>query len=126
MSKTINGFDCDGVITVGIHPGPNDIIITGRSYEEKLETYTMLEHRGISNNVIFNDLPYDMKTRETSGIHKAKTITDLKLSGIIIKNFFEDDPIQWEIIEEKCPWVNVIHVIHALTNKENERHINDF
>ena len=37
--KIINGFDIDGVLNLGngkcgIHPGPNDVIITGRSYEE--------------------------------------------------------------------------------------------
>lgn len=121
----INGFDCDGVITVGIHPGPRDVIITGRSYEEEPETNAMLLKRGIVNKVFFNKLPYEMKTRESSGKHKAKTITYLKDCGIIIKNFFEDDPIQWQIIERECPWVNVIHVVHDLTNKENERHLED-
>ncbi len=122
----INGFDCDGVITVGIHPGPNDIIITGRSFEEHIETFDMLRNKGIHNDVYFNPLPYEKKTRETSGQHKATVLTHLKKTGVIIENFFEDDPIQWEIIERECPWVNVIHVVHDLTNKENERHIGDY
>ena len=39
----VNGFDIDGVIHLGngicgIRPGPKDVIITGRSYEEEPET----------------------------------------------------------------------------------------
>ena len=119
--RTINAFDCDGVITVGIYPGPDDVIITGRSYDERPETEQMLAKKGIKNLVHYNQLPYDEKTRTSSGVHKAQTLRVLKSNGVIVENFFEDDPVQWKIIEESCPWVNVVHVVHDLTEKENVR-----
>lgn len=122
----VNGFDCDGVITVGIYPGPNDIIITGRSYEEKPETSAMLEKLGIDNMIFYNNIAFDKKTRQSSGEHKADRIKKLRDVGIVINNFFEDDPIQKEVIERECPWVNVVHIVHELTEKENVRHLNDY
>ena len=116
----MNGFDIDGVISVGIYPGPNDVIITGRSYEEREETIDFLRGRGIMNDVYFNPIPFNKKTRQKSGIHKACMIQ--KLNPVI---FFEDDPIQWEIIEERCPEVKVVKVVHELTEKENVRHIGE-
>ena len=122
--KTINGFDIDGVISIGIHPGPDDVIITGRSFEESKETLEMLRGRGINNKVFFNPLKYDDKTRESSGDHKASVINGLLDQGIKIEKFFEDDEIQKAKIEENTQ-VAVIHVVHDLTNKENQRHLNE-
>lgn len=120
-----NSFDIDGVLTIGIFPGPNDIIITGRSFEESSETLEMLKNKGIVNDVYYNPLLYDEKTRVSSGKHKATTLNRLKDQGLEIGNHFEDDEIQKEIIERECPWINVIHVVHNLTNKENCRHFNE-
>jgi len=122
--KQINGFDIDGVISIGIYPGPNDVIITGRSFEESKETLAMLRGRGINNKVYFNPLKYDQKTRTSSGEHKASVINGLANSGITIEKFFEDDEIQKAKIEQNTE-VAVIHVVHDLTNKENERHLNE-
>lgn len=113
----MNSFDIDGVITVGIYPGPDDIIITGRSYEETYETIRMLHDKGIHNEVYFNPLRFEDKTRTTSGVHKARIILGLKP-----RIHFEDDPVQWEIIERLCPETNVVRVVHELTEKENVRH----
>ena len=120
LENDMNGFDIDGVISVGIYPGPNDVIITGRSYEEEEETMTFLRGRGITNKVYFNPLPFAEKTRQKSGIHKAWMIQ--KLNPEI---FFEDDPVQWQIIEYLCPDVKVVKVVHELTEKENVRHIGE-
>ena len=120
MNK-ITGFDCDGVITIGVYPGPNDVIITGRSYEEKAETDLLLENRGIENAIYFNPLRFNEKTRASSGQHKARTLLKLRQEGIIVENFFEDDPIQKSEIEKACDWVNVVHLDHNLTEKENVR-----
>jgi hypothetical protein len=122
MNK-INGFDIDGVITVGIYPGKNDIIISGRSFEEYPETISMLEKKGIFNRVYFNKLPFKKKTRQSSGFHKADTLNSLKEKGIIIDTFFEDDEIQYDVIKENCPWIKLVHVSHNLTEKENIRHL---
>ena len=126
--KTINTFDIDGVITIGIYPGPDDVIITGRSYEEAPETYAMLRAKGINNPVYFNPLPFDKKTRKSSGEHKGMIIETLVRAGTKVKVHFEDDEIQKETIEEYLDHkffgnnqVTVVHIVHSLTEKENVR-----
>jgi hypothetical protein len=122
----INTFDIDGVIFInkecrGVHPGPRDHIITGRSFQETNETMDMLRSRGISNVVHFNPLPYEAKTRESSGHHKAVQIAKLKSIGYNVVCHFEDDEIQSAIIKAEHPDVNLIMIVHDLTNKENQR-----
>jgi len=118
----MNGFDIDGVIYFGdyrpgIRPGPRDVIITGRSYQEADKTFAFLRTFGIHNRVFLNTVNFLDKTREKSGLHKAKTLNMLKDQGEIIDLFFEDDPIQAEIIRRDAPWVNVVMVVHDLTVK---------
>lgn len=115
----VNSYDIDGVITVGITPRPEDIIITGRSYEEAKETLEYLHSRGIYNQVFFNPIEYSKKTRESSGEHKARILEALK--GMVGKHF-EDDIIQKQKIEEIVD-TPVILLEHNLTNKENEKHL---
>ena len=123
----INSFDIDGVIFInneitGVYPGPNDVIITGRSIEEAPETYKMLKARGINNLVYFNALPFESKTRESSGVHKGKIIQILKMAGINVKCHFEDDEIQIQQIKAIVPDVKIVHLVHDMTEKENVRH----
>ncbi len=121
----MKAFDCDGVITVGIRPGPNDVIVTGRSFQEKPETLQYLQDLDIHNHVYFNPLEFEEKTRESSGEHKAKVLNWLRATQPEedpVTIFFEDDPIQWAIIERECPWLDVVHIVHDLTEKENVRH----
>lgn len=126
--KTISTFDIDGVITVGIYPGPNDVIITGRSFEEAPETYAMLRSKGINNPVYFNPLPFDKKDRKSSGVHKGMVIELLVRAGNKVNVHFEDDEIQKEEIEAHLDAkffgnnpVTVVHIVHSLTEKENVR-----
>ena len=126
----VNGFDIDGVIHLGngvcgVRPGPNDVIITGRSHQEEPETLAFLRKHGITNKVYFNPLPFKVKTRETSGIHKARTLRWLKeIKTIDVQFFFEDDEVQKREIERG--WNGkVIHVSHDFTEKENVRHLED-
>lgn len=128
----MNTFDCDGVITVGIYPGPNDVIITGRSFEEQHETLFMLKKKGIDVPVFFNPLPFDQKTRVTSGQHKANIIIQLYNESQNVKYHFEDDEVQKQEIERILKEHNlddkikVIHIVHDETEKENVRHTDDF
>lgn|SRR5574343_210598 len=127
----ISTFDIDGVIFIspevgGVHPGPNDVIITGRSFEEQPETERMLHRRGIYNNVLYNPLPFDQKTRETSGHHKARCIKGLQDVGYEVVCHYDDDEIQAAIIREECPGVNLVMLVHDLTEKENVRHTDYF
>jgi len=123
----INTFDIDGVIYInkdvgGIYPGPRDVIITGRSFEEKPETELMLLRRGIYNRVMYNKLKFDEKSRESSGHHKAQCIKELQASGYEVLCHFEDDEDQAKAIISACPEVHVVMVVHDLTEKENVRH----
>ena len=91
--------DIDGVIhlgnkTCGIRPGPSDVIITGRSYEEEEETLAFLRKNGINNVVFFNQVQYEEKSRESSGWHKGQTILLLHRAGLEIEYFFEDDEVR--------------------------------
>ena len=122
----MNSFDIDGVIyinkeVIGVYPGPNDIIVTGRSFEEREATIKMLKSRGINNKVFFNPEVYEKKSRASSGVHKANVLNKLKDQGYNIIAHFEDDPIQIEQIKKKAPWIKVIHLDHEYTNKENVR-----
>jgi hypothetical protein len=126
-SMKIRTFDIDGVTFInpeigGLRPDPDDVIITGRSYEEREETETMLAKRGIQNKVMFNPLPFNEKTRETAGLHKANCIKALFSSGYKVTAHFEDDDVQANVIRLECPEVPVIMIVHDLTEKENVRH----
>jgi hypothetical protein len=134
----INAFDIDGVIHLGdgvcgIRPGPGDVIITGRSYEEEAETLAFLRRNGIHNLVIFNQVMYDEKSRESSGWHKGQTILMLHRTGLSIQYFFEDDEVQKAEIERIVGEVadvwdlptRVIHVNNPHVEKVNRRHLED-
>jgi len=125
MNKIINSFDIDGVIFMGdydgVYPGKDDIIITGRSIEEESETLAMLKSKGITNKVYMNPLPFDKKSRKSSGIHKGNTLFDLEKNGISVGIHFEDDPIQAEEINKIMPNINVVLLQHNIIEKENVR-----
>ena len=133
----VNAFDIDGVIHLGdgvcgIRPGPGDVIITGRSFEEEAETLAFLRKNGIHNPVFFNQVHYDQKSRESSGWHKGETLKLLHRAGLNIQYFFEDDEIQKTEIERKLKEVSVwgigtkvIHVNNPHVKKENRRHLED-
>ena len=118
----INSFDIDGVIYMGegktgVFPGPGDIIITGRSYEERTKTLKMLSERGIENAVFFNPLKEVDKTRLSSGRWKASTLRHFLESGVRIGIHFEDDPIQVEVIKSLVYEIKVVHLVHDITEK---------
>jgi hypothetical protein len=109
----------------GVYPGDKDIIITGRSFEEAPVTRKMLASKGIANKVFFNPLRFEEKTRESSGEHKARVISDLFQQGVHVNIHFEDDPIQAEIIKKSVPQVHVVLLVHDLVEKENVWHESD-
>lgn len=119
----VNGFDIDGVIYLGanmpgMRPGPKDVIITGRSWEQAPETMGFLRSIGITDNAVyFNPRPANNRSRETSGEWKAEMLTDLMSHGTEVMVFFEDDPIQAKVIREQCKWLTVIDVVNDLTEK---------
>lgn len=112
----MNSFDLDGVITVGIRPSADDVIITGRSFEEEPETTAYLNSIGVRNKVYYNPEVFDKKTRVSSGYHKAATLLQLG-----IRRHFEDDPVQAEVIRQNTNCY-VVMIQHDLTELENVRH----
>ena len=124
MRDKINTFDFDGVITLGIRPGQKDIIITGRSYEERNSTLDFLESQFIFNAVLFNPVEFSQKSRETSGLHKANRINELWESGTQVVNHFDDDEVQIAVIKQNLKYpTNIIHVNHGgLISFENKTH----
>lgn len=128
VKGVINSYDIDGVIYMGPHfsgliPGPRDVIITGRSFEERPETFRFLDSIGIvSNKVFFNPKRFDEKTRHSSGLHKASVLRKLLNEGIRIGIHFEDDPVQADVIRERVKEVEIVLIVHDLVDKENRRH----
>jgi len=101
----MKGYDIDGVITAGIKPESEAVIITGRSYEEAPETYQMLRGLSIFNAVYFNPMSFDKKTPHNAGRWKAEMVKQLK-----IKEFSEDSELQANEIRKRCPDI-IIHLI---------------
>ena len=128
MREKINTFDFDGVITLGIHPGPKDVIITGRSFEERDDTFEFLRSRNMFNVVLFNQVEFNQKSRETSGLHKANRINELWESGVQVVNHFDDDEVQIAVIKQNLKYpTNIIHIDHgglvSFENKTHEEHM---
>ena len=124
----INSYDIDGVINMGedykgLRPGPNDIIITGRSAPDEGDyTRKWLHKKALYNILLMNPVKFDEKTRQNAGEHKAKSINNLWDIGVEVQLHFEDDPIQADIIEKNCPRVKVVRICHDLVEKENVWH----
>ena len=97
----INSFDFDGVITVGLIPRPNDIVVTGRGEDERAVLQQVWTKYGIPPVYIyFNPKTKTMgRTRVDSGQHKAKILLKLIKEGAKIWHHFDDDPIQLKEIQ---------------------------
>jgi hypothetical protein len=120
--KAINSYDIDGVIYMGenihgVKPGAEDIIITGRSKDDREETEQMLLSRGITNPLYMNNKSRDFNDRRQSGQHKAMTLFYLEQIGYRFNCHFEDDPIQIQAIKEMMPHINIVHLDHDLIDK---------
>jgi len=119
----MNGFDFDGVVSIGICPGPEDIIITGRSFDEALYVNGILKERGILNAVYFNPITREKRktgttsSRKNSGQHKATVIKMLEENGVILDKFFEDDEIQIDEIKKVHSKLKIVHVVSDLVVK---------
>ena len=120
--KTINSYDIDGVIYMGkydgLRPGPDDIIITGRSVCTEEETKKMLLEKGITNPLYMNEKREDYNNREQSAFHKAWTLFHLEQLGYHFGIHYDDDMVQIKKINEMMPHINCVHVKHELVPKE--------
>ena len=118
----VKAFDFDGVINlgvlgIGVRPGPFDVIITGRSFQEAWYVQEFLTRYKIEAPVFYNPTPFAKKTREGSGQHKARTVQKLKDEGVVIEAFFEDDPVQVAELKSACHWLRIVQMVHDITEK---------
>lgn len=100
------GYDIDGVLTHGIKPSGDYVIVSGRLHCEWAKTVAQL---GVDAPIYlrpYGQCPFHHKVDqndydlmiELSGAWKA-----LVVSMLGITEFYEDDPKQAEIIKERCP-----------------------
>ena len=95
------GYDIDGVLTAGLVPDPDSVVISGRTFAEyddvakKAAQICPVYIRGIG---AYGD-------RSQAGWFKATMIHALGVT-----KFYEDDPVQIEIIKQANPDCKVIQV----------------
>jgi hypothetical protein len=113
MTHKIYAYDFDGVVSLGIRPRfSDDVIITGRCQEEASYVFEKLGELNIATNVYFNQMTlaergdHTVEARIYSGIHKAKTITDLK-----------KDEVQMAVIKQSHPELEIVHIVSNLVQK---------
>ncbi len=98
------GYDFNGVVDTGEYrPGAEDVIITGNTIPLALGVLQWLREHNINCPVYF--MPDDkgaLKPRAVA-VWKSEMVRRLKLQV-----FYEDQPIQAEIIQESCPDCKVI------------------
>lgn len=105
----INSYDFDGVITTGNFELVNDgqtVVVTGRCFDESEIVYSKLAELDAHNvPVFFNPASLavrgtdTMASRVCSALHKASVLN--KLSQCDQVTHYEDDPVQFEIIESE-------------------------
>lgn len=101
----MKGYDLDGIITKGIVPERDAIIITGRSFEEAPETYKYLHNKGIFNAVYFLPEKFENKDIDLAGKWKG-----VMVFACSVKEFYEDSSIQAGYIKLANPDC-IIHLI---------------
>jgi hypothetical protein len=94
----LNGYDCDGVLTVGVVPERPWVCISGRTHAEAGVVPAILSES--QGNYFRGVGPYDV--HHHPGRFKAEKINELGVT-----RFFEDDPIQADIIRASCPGCEV-------------------
>ena len=108
----INTLDIDGIIDQGgFCLSKDDIIITGRSYEEAEEISKLMIRKKINNRIFYNPIELKNKTRENSAQHKVIILSSLISQGYNVETHFDVDEIQVEIIKKLCPSVKVVLLI---------------
>lgn len=117
-------LDFDGVVSEGIWPEGNKVIVTGRCLDEWEVIWNYL----ITNNkrcpVYFNQMPlarrgnHTLESRTYSAWHKADIINRLSRSGFNIKSIYEDDPLQIEIMNQQLSREMAIKIIFIKSEVE--------
>ena len=100
-SEAMRGYDVDGVLTAGVIPKSPYVVISGRTLDEWNRTLS-----DIGTKVPIYLRPYGLPGDYVlAGKWKAEMIHKLGIT-----EFYEDMPIQIEIIRSACPDCKVIEV----------------
>lgn len=97
----LKGYDIDGVLTNGISPTGDYVIISGRTISEYDSTCADLAQRA----PVYIRCSGARGDRKHAGEFKATIINMLGIG-----EFFEDDIIQMNIIRKLCPDCIVHHI----------------
>ena len=114
----MNVFDFDGVVSTGNYsPQSNDVIVTGRCFDECEVVYSYLQENNLSGvAVFFNPISISFRgdhtigARTISGLHKTDVIDKLRKNGCFIDKIYEDDPLQAKLILNSFPNLELILV----------------
>jgi len=95
----MKGYDIDGVLSLGIEPSGEYVVISGRTMAEYDELVKYLAQKA----PVYIRCTGEYGDRKDAGKFKAKMINILGVT-----EFHEDDPIQAEIIKKACPKCQVV------------------
>lgn len=95
----LNGYDLDGVLTHGCVPEEPYVVISGRTsseFDDTVRAWSRKARTEIREDGLRGD-------REHAGRFKAQ-----RIAALGVTRFFDDDPVQAQIIREGCPDVEVV------------------
>jgi hypothetical protein len=98
VESGLRGYDLDGVLSVGITPVKPYVIISGRLVDETEKTQVEFADQIKNSEGIYLRPEGAYGDHISAGEWKAKIITELGVTA-----FYEDHPVQAEIIRQKCP-----------------------
>jgi hypothetical protein len=95
----LNGYDIDGVLTSGVKPEGNFVIISGRTFAE----YDDFAKRAAQLGPLYIRGRGNYGDQIDAGHFKASMINYLGVT-----TFHEDDDVQIAIIQQHCPNVKIV------------------
>jgi len=100
------GYDFNGVVDIGrFRPTNEDVIITGNTLVMVPSVLNWLTDNGLQCAVYFMPDVRLANNRNAVAVWKSDMVRRLRC-----EKFYEDDPIQYEIIKDSCPDCEVIKV----------------
>lgn len=100
------GYDFNGVVDSGVFiPTVNDVIITGNTLPMVQSVLNWLKEHDIQCAVYFMPYKNGANNRELTGMWKSEMILRLNC-----ERFYEDDPLQYQIIKNCCPDCELVKV----------------
>lgn len=89
----LRGYDIDGTLTTGLKPIMPYVVISGRTFKE----YDEITKKLAQEAPVYIRGKGNMGDREEAGKFKA-----LMINLLGVEEFYEDDPMQIDIIQKLC------------------------